>query len=69
MVQVETCYEDRDFIPEEFMYMFEEDIAKLCRRSTQYLFKLIVSCRLVLRRGGLKAKTKDSIRRTENRGR
>ena len=69
VVQVEKCYDDIDLISEEFAYMFEEDIDKLCKKSTQYLFKWTTSCRLVLRRGEVKEKTKDPLRRMGTRGR
>lgn len=36
VVHVERCYQDKDLILGEFVYMFDKDIDELCKRSSQY---------------------------------
>jgi hypothetical protein len=49
--RVVKMYEERGNIKEEFEYMFQEDIADICKRSTQYLDKWASSCRLAINNG------------------
>ena len=47
--QVVQRYAHRDKVSNDFKYLFEDDICKLCSRSTQYLAKCLVTYRLTVR--------------------
>ena len=70
--KVERCYSDKDLALPCFWCMFRTTLKKLCKKSTQYLYKWVTSCRLVPRKrpqkdptaeGDEKKKTKKKRRR------
>ena len=48
--QVVQCYAQRAKVSNDFKYLFEEDIDKLCNRSTQYISKWIDTYKLTVRK-------------------
>ena len=47
--QLVQRYAHKDKVNNDFKYLFEEDICKLCSKSTQYLAKWLVIYRLTVR--------------------
>ena len=66
--QVESCYLNKDQVLGGFMYLFDEDIKTLCKRTTQYLHTQVALYRLDLMKKVANIKTITNVSKKSKNG-